>query len=216
MRKVLVLAGLSATLAGRSVDAVITDSYDPVPATACRIAPRADPIDDLLLAHGTPPAGVVPQPPVHANQPSRDVPFVRSADLPSGPDAAPEVRDAVVATVRELTACFNANDDARIDALHSDNFFRRVAAVDWATPTGTDEAAPIGVATVSYSGVWFGTNAAASALGRAWVLPDGRIGATFLPTAAPRVFLVFVFDEASSRYLIDEEAYVVDQTTPSG
>jgi hypothetical protein len=207
MRVISLLLALVAVFGDR-VSATAEEAVaSPVPMLECRIAPRMSPVEALLGDSATPPPGVVPQPPVKADQPSRDVPIVRLDDLPPGPDATPAVRDGIVATVRELTASFNAGDDARIDALHTDDFFRRVAVVDLGTAAGA--------AIVSYGGVWFGQDAPAPTLEQFWILPDGRVGATFRPGEAPRVFFAFAPDPPSGRYLIDEEAYVVDGATPA-
>ena len=133
--------------------------------------------------------------------------------LPDTDPVTPEIEAAVTATVRESIACRNANQMLRAYALFTQpmivSMFGGPATVDpeiRALIRQGEELEPLPrrqrVALLQVSEIGH--------------RPDGRIGAIVTTGTADRIFqdyLVFVYDAASSRWLIDEAELLASEPT---
>jgi hypothetical protein len=132
---------------------------------------------------------------------------------PDGDPVTPEIEAAVVATLRESIACRNANQMLRAYALFTEpmlvSLFGGAATVDpeiRALIRQGDELGPLPrrqrVALLQVSQVAH--------------VPDGRIGAIVTTGTADQIFqdyLVFTYDAASSRWLIDDAVLLANEPT---
>jgi hypothetical protein len=173
------------------------DREEPAP-ELCQVAPR--PIAFFEHIAATPAAGPLATP-------------GSTSDLPTtaGEPADEETITGIIATAREVTACINAGDQIRIDALYTDEYFFRQAAIGGppskqfiellqspATPLpATQRVAIYGVRDVE-------------------MLPDGRvralIGFHFPPDD---VAYLAIFVREGERWLIDQTAIVPWDTSIS-
>ena len=152
----------------------------------CEIEPR--PVADLARYVGTPAARETSSPTVANDE----------VALPKGEPADPEAAAAVVATIEELYACYNANDYPRVFALFTDDGLRRVlpdfglTEKDLAFIAETPVPAP--------KEAW-----RAVAVQQVVGLPDGRVGALIEGRAPGEGFAaVAILVAEDGRYLVDE------------
>jgi hypothetical protein len=179
-----------------------TTAWDIPAPEECVVEPRPVPI----FAEGVgqrEPATPLPLPATPAP------PFV----IPDGDPVSPQLEAAVVATVRESIACRNANRILRAFALFTDpmlvSLFGGPATIDpeiRALIKQGDELKPLPrrqrVALLQVSQVAH--------------RPDGRIGAIVTTGTAAYLFqdyLVFAYDAASGRWLIDEVVPLASEPT---
>lgn len=136
-----------------------------------------------------------------------------TAQLPDGspPDAA--TLAAIVATLREVTACRNARDLARLDAFGTLDSQRRANQVSEAIGMPTGEGEPSYMTPVPLPpDLW----ELAPLVEDARVLPDGRVGAIVveqptLPRGGVTYPGFFVFAKIGDRWLIDDSVEISDQ-----
>jgi hypothetical protein len=163
----------------------------------CQVAPRS--IDFFRQLAATPMSGPVATP----ASPTR-VPTI------AGEPADEETVAGILATVRELVACRNLGDQLRVDALYSEDYFSRQAAVSGPPSSQFIEfltASPVPLPEAQWAAVY--------GVRDVQVLPDGRaralIGLYFPPDD---VAFLDVFVREDERWLIDEEE-IVPFDTPS-
>ena len=166
----------------------------------CRVAPVLLDRWALTGTPSVPPA--VPLPP----GPYEGSPGVSEDGLPAdrGRPADAAAVAGVAAAVRELVACLNADDPARITALFTDDYWRRLNGLEFGVgvdprprpPLVASPSGPVPVPTVA----------------DARLLPDGRIAAVLLPSFVEdeTFFNYYVFARAGDRWLIDEAVAVGD------
>ncbi|MEZ4563392.1 MAG: hypothetical protein R2853_11695 [Thermomicrobiales bacterium] len=202
-------------VAGSSATAVAQEGATPAaqgtPATAwdipapeaCAVEPRAFPLFPAGVGQREP---ATPQPLEATPAPA----FV----APDGDPVTPDLEASVLATVRESIACRNANQMLRAYALFTEpmivSLFGGPATVDpeiRALIQQGDELGPLPrrqrVALLQVSQIAH--------------RPDGRIGAIVTTGTVDRVFqdyLVFTYDAASSRWLIDEAVLLASEPMP--
>jgi hypothetical protein len=125
-------------------------------------------------------------------------------DLPSGPDADAKTTAAVEQILVDVSQCAAFPDDG-VDAYFSDDFFRRVAVVQY--PNGTP-----GAGGFSWGFAGLADPGASPNVAKAWELPDGKLGA-IVQTAPdhPALFIVFVQAPKTGDWQIDEMAYLSDK-----
>ena len=167
----------------------------------CLIAPRRGTKQDwLALATGPAPdtafatmVYVLPTPP----------------PLPEGEPADAETREGLLRTARELAACINAGDDARLTALYTDDYWRRILPQSIERWGGTPEEVA-----ESYAAVTArvpaerppGERVVSVAVAGVRILPGGRVGAvTTLAYADGDLYHGFlIFARSGDRWLIDD------------
>lgn len=194
-----VLAQEGATPAAQATPATEWD----VPAPdRCTIEPR----DAALFPEGVGQTGPATPLPLPATPAAKYV-------VPDGDPVTPEIEAAVTATVRESIACRNANQMLRAYALFTESMivsmFGGPATVDPEIRALIQQGDDLGslpkrqrVALLQLSE--FGHR------------PDGRIGAIVTTGTVDRIFqdyLVFAYDGASSRWLIDEAVLLASEPT---
>jgi len=163
---------------------------DPAPAE-CQVAPRA--IGELIrLWYG--PEGAAGASPVPAEAPT-------AVTIPVGVPADEATVAGVVATVREVFACFEAGDFLRAAALYTDDLARA-----FGPGPGTSEADARAFLAAPPAPE---TAAAASlivAIADATVLADGRVGAFVVEQSADEGTHVayVILERAGARWLVDE------------
>jgi hypothetical protein len=170
-----------------------TTAWDVPAPEECTVEPRAFPMFPAGLGQREP-ATPLPLPATPAPQ------FVE----PDGDPVTPDIEAGVLATVRESIACRNANQMLRAYALFTEpmlvSLFGGPATVDPEIRALIEQGDDLGplprrqrVALLQVSQVAH--------------RPDGRIGAIVTTGTVDRIFqdyLVFTYDAASSRWLIDE------------
>ena len=182
---------LAAVQAGTPVEASDVPGAD-----ACRVIPRTA---AQHLVTGTPTTEAVLE--ASVSWPATNglsVPAMREADLPRGELADTTTRTGVEATIRELVACRNGGDFARMDALYTDDSFRRAYGHQEASPPpGTPGAdAP-------------STLIAVPEVLETRALTDGRVGVLLAHDVIGyglREFLILARD--NDRWLVDEEVLI--------
>lgn len=194
------LAQETATPAPQGTPATTWD----VPAPeACTLEPRAFPMFPAGVGQREP-ATPLPLPATPAPA------FV----VPDGDPVTPDIEAGVLATVRESIACRNANQMLRAYALFTEpmivSLFGGPATVDpeiRALIQQGDDLGPLPrrqrVALLQVSQIAH--------------RPDGRIGAIVTTGTVDRIFqdyLVFTYDAASGRWLIDEVKLLASESTP--
>ena len=202
----LVSGGSSAALAQENATPVAqatpTTAWEVPTPEQCTVEPRAFPMF---------PAGVGQREPA-TPLPLPATPAAAFA-VPDGDPVTPEIETGVVATVRESIACRNANQMLRAYALFTDrmivSLFGGPATVDpeiRGLIQRGDEPGPLPnrqrVALLQVSQIAH--------------RPDGRIGAIVTTGTVDRIFqdyLVFTYDAASSRWLIDEAVLLASAPT---
>jgi hypothetical protein len=179
-----------------------TTAWDVPAPSECTIEPR----DAALFAEGE--GQIAPATPL----PLPDTPAAAFV-VPDIDPVSPEIEAAVTATVRESIACRNANQILRAFALFTQpmilSLFGGSATVDpeiRALIRQRDELEPLPrrqrVALLQVSEIG--------------LRPDGRIGAIVTTGTADRLFqdyLIFVYDGASGRWLIDEVELLASEPT---
>ena len=201
-----VLVALVGLVAGSARPAVAQDAT-PVAspgAAVCTVEPRT--ADELIAlwfedVAGTPTLRATPTPQAVAAE----------AELPAGEPADAATLAAIVATVREVEACFNAGEFARGLALFTDDLVRQFGPGEGtaAEVRAFLEAPPL----------------AAPAEGRpepatvreARVLPDGRVGAVLVELTAegPEDAFFVVFERVGERWLADDFVEIEEAGTPA-
>lgn len=194
----LLAVALSATLGTAQASAQdatpIAFPITPDPAE-CHAATR--PSDEVLALLGTP-----------AASPAAGLPFSVPAetDLPAGTPADDATVGAIVATVRELIACDNSGDLARVFPFYTDDILRRALGGDASAALAVFLAAPPAG----------GSQAEILAVRGVRVLSDGRVGAVVEVRDARRTVVAFlVFVQAGDRWLVDGETDVQAAGTPA-
>jgi hypothetical protein len=152
----------------------------------------------LALLTGTPAAAASPTaglPPLAASE----------AELPAGAPADDATVTEIVATVRELIACNNAGDLARVFAFYTDDLIRRALAGDPAAALAAALAAPPTA----------GAQTELLAVRGVRVLDDGRVGAIVEARDSQRTVVAFLaFVQAGDRWLVDGRTDVQAAATP--
>jgi len=185
---VLVLSGYQLAVAGAQSASPATGATMPA-VSDCRTAPRTDQFfRRLTLAPAVAPGTAEASPP----------PFA----MPRGRLADPATATAIVATVEQIVACFNAGDFARLSALFTDDYWRR--EVD-ALAEKADEFA--GAVAAPPAPVAPGSRERLIEVRQIEILADGRVGALVVfsnpkDTAPDPDFLYFV--QTEGRWLVDE------------
>lgn len=170
------------------------------PTTAeCRVAPA--PLGRTPF-EGPPPANdALPLAP----GPYEGQPVGTDRPLPiDGTPADPHAVAGVTATVRELVACVNANDGARLAALFTDDYWRRLDSVEFGLGAEPDFARAGSLLPLVGGPPGPVPSPAVEDLR---LLPDGRIAAILRPTwyqGEPPWFDYYVFARVSDRWLVDE------------
>lgn len=163
---------------------------EPPGAEECRVEPR----DAAAIARlaGTPRAELAATPdPVGS-----PAPF----EPPAGEPADPATVEAVTATVRELTACGNAGETARVYALYTDAGLLRFLAQEGTSAEGTADQ----IATPDAIELPTGASPV-PALEAVRLLPDGRVGAVLvIGTERVESRSYVVFRLVGDRYLVDD------------
>lgn len=140
---VIVISVLAVTIQHRSMtqDLTPTATYPVTPNPAiCTVEPRS--VESIHTFFGTPAAD---PPPDRAGREGES----RLIEVPTGQAVREDVEAAIVATVHELYACFNAGDLQRAFALMSDPFLRiyadegEITAEDVAFITAEPEPVPL-------------------------------------------------------------------------
>ncbi len=183
----------SAGWAREATPPVLSDVSFPItPAPAgCTIEPRPVELIETLL--GTPVAGGAPDRDARPAEPS-------SAEVPIGEWADEEVREGIITTVVESSACFNAGDSRRAFALVSDAFLQGYVAENALT------AEDIAFLTAGPEPILAEARETILAVTDVSTLDDGRAGA-FVVTSSEwsgpdTAYLLFV--QSGERWLIDE------------
>ena len=157
----------------------------------CRVPPR--PRDEVLaLLAGTPVAAASPAAGLPASVATED-------QLPAGEPADAATVAAIVATARELIACNNAGDFARVFAFYTDDLIRRVFGGDPALAAQV----PVVLATPA-AALPVAARTELLAVREVRVLADGRVGAVIEdrdPRRTVAFFMIFV--RAGDRWLVD-------------
>ena len=172
----------------------------------CDVEPLAR---ERTRPRGTPATASLIAPEAYA---SGNFPMLRMNDLPDGPPADAEATSGITATLRVMTACLNARDYARLDALFTDDYRRRLDQVE--PPSGIREGDGPGSHPTPApfpEHLWDPV----PAVEETRVLKNGRIGAIVASTArlneGATVFPGFyVFGRVDDRWLIDDHAPVGD------
>jgi hypothetical protein len=194
-----VLAQEGATPAAQATPATAWD----VPAPdECMIEPR----EAQLFQDGvgqSAPATPVPPPAIPAAA------FV----VPDSDAVTPEIETAVTATVRESIACRNANQMLRAYALFTEpmivSLFGGPATIDPEIRALIQQGDELGSLPKRQ-------RVALLQLSEVGHRPDGRIGAIITTGTVDRIFqdyLVFAYDSASGRWLIDEVVLLASEPT---
>ena len=176
-------AGHAPGLAQDATPAAFPVTPDPA---ECRVAPRP-PEEVLALLAGTPAAAASPTV-------GRLSAVGSEAELPAGEPADADTVAQIVATVRELIACNNAGQFARVFAFYTDGLIREAfgdpamaaqVATTFATPPPVLMTELLDVRGVR-------------------VLPDGRVGAV-IEDRDPRQTVAFfmIFVRVGDRWLVD-------------
>lgn len=165
--------------------------------SGCTVTARTEEQDAL---RGTPTTDAILEATTIASSPLQvgvGVPAMPEENLPEGEEASAELKSDVGSIILELVACRNAGDWERMDALYSDDSFRRAFGPEGRQESGTPQPepppAPITVPAVLDMRV----------------LPDGRVGTLLshdLSGYGLRHFLIFV--NVDGRWLVDEEVIV--------
>ena len=137
-------------------------------------------------------------------------PLLRASDLPTGPAVSEAVLAGMEGTIRELAIC---NDPPTLDrrgALFTENWYRRTSMLI-NPPTPALYMHP--VASIE-QGFDLGSDGQVARISRTWMLSDGRALAILGTPESGSFVVVFAFDQSSRRWLIDEEAILVDESTP--
>lgn len=181
------------------------------PAEACRVEPGR--VDRL---RSTGPAEVPSAFPRAGSEPSVGrLTTARLDDLPTGRPADDRTVAAITATIREMTACFNARDLARHSALFTDDHWRRAnlagasLMIDLPVDHGFRFPPPITVERELQD--------ALPVLLDPLVLTDGRVGVLAIPRRAAEgeeiglgTPLYFVLTQSGDRWAIDETVEIGD------
>jgi uncharacterized cupredoxin-like copper-binding protein len=166
----------------------------------CRVAPSS--LDRVSLG-GTPStSSALPL----AAGPYEGQPVGTDRPVPlDGRPADPDTVAGVTEVVRELVACLNADDTARLVALFTDDYWRRLNAVEFGlgAEPNLDRAGSL-VPLAGQEGI--------PSVEDVRVLADGRVAAVLRPRLEEneQFFNYYVFQRAADRWLIDEAVGVVD------
>jgi hypothetical protein len=172
----------------------------------CTVTPRTAAQDAL---RGTPTVDAILEATTMVISPAQEsvgVPAMPVQDLPTGEPASNEVKDRVGTTILELVACRNAGDWERMDALFSDDSFRRAYGLVGRPVFATPASSPPPPAPITVPAVL-----------EMRVLPDGRVGALLshdLGGYGLWEYLIFV--EVDGRWLLDEEVIVKQDDASDG
>lgn len=167
-------------------------SFPVTPASAeCTVEPR--PVESLTELLGTPVADGAPDRDARPTEPS-------SAEVPIGEWADEEVREGIITTVVESSACFNAGDSGRGFALFTDAFLQGYVAENALT------AEDIAFLAAGPEPVLPEARQTILAVTDVSTLDDGRAGA-FVVTSSKwsgpgTSYLLFV--QSGERWLVDE------------
>lgn len=189
----LLLTGVARTAAQDASPVVFPFTPDPA---ECRIAPR--PPDEIL--------GLIASPVAASPTAALTASALTEAELPAGTPADEMTAGEIVATVRELIACNNAGELARVFALYSDAVLRGALTGDpiaalalaiAAPPTGGSQAELVDVRDIR-------------------VLDDGRVGAVVEVRDSQRTEIAFlIFARSGDRWLVDALTNVLADGTPT-
>lgn len=131
--------------------------------------------------------------------------------VPDGDPVTPEIEAAVAATVRESIACRNANQMLRAYALFTEPMFVSLfggpATIDPEIRALIQQGDELGALPKRQ-------RVALLQLSEVGLRPDGRIGAIVTTGTVDRIFqdyLVFAYDSASGRWLIDEVVLLANE-----
>jgi hypothetical protein len=170
----------------------------------CQVAPRP-PDEVLALVTGTP---------VAVASPAAGLPAAvgDEALLPEGQPSDAATTAAIVATARELIACNNAGDFARVLAFYTDDLIRQAFRADPAASEQLETilATPATPLPAAQRTVLLDVRDVRE-------LPDGRVGAIVEDRDAQRTVVVFlIFERTGDRWLLDGQIEVQAVTPPVG
>jgi hypothetical protein len=138
------------------------------------------------------------------NQREVMVPAMAATVLPTGEPTSAEVLAGIESTLQELVSCLNAGDFARVDALYSDDSFRRAyghrSDISPATTTAVPSEDPVPVPSILES----------------HILPDSRIGVLLAHDVngfGLQEYLIFV--KQADLWLVDEQVFVAPDASGS-
>ncbi len=186
----VVLALLALVGPGVALAQDATPSASPAAGIACTVEPRS--IDELLALWFGPEGSPQAPPPLAS-------PVAGEAALPGGEAADDATAAAVAATLKELNACFEANQFARAFALMTDDVVRQFGPTSGETLEQVRSLLEAQAAQPVATPELTGGQTMVPPLRDVRVLDDGRVGG-ILVEEGPPVFLIF--ERQDGRWLI--------------